>query len=136
MGLFDLLKRGNKSYDIGATVIGYLRAETSKHLGLSHGSKEYESACASAAEKVESFLLPALTQDKENQQALVDTLSKACGSRFNECFGEYLILLWVRYGVIQHAIAQGKVKPEEATLSVLSLALHRQIKRLVDLRCQ
>jgi len=78
---------------------------------------------------VESVLLPAL--DKETQQAVFDTLSASCGARVNEAFGEYLVLLWVRYGKIQHAIAAGKVKPEDATIPILSQALNGQIKRLL-----
>ena len=108
-----------------------MRTETSKLLGHKLGSKEYESACASAAERIETVLLPALAVDKADQQAIVDTLSEHCGTRFNEAFGSYLILLWVRFGTIQVAIAQGRVKPEEATIGILTHALHRQIIRLV-----
>lgn len=113
-------------------VIGYLRTQTSQHLGHPLASKEYQAACASAAEQIKSVLLPALAQDKVTQQAVVDTLSKACGSRLNEAFGEYLILIWVRYGLIQVAIARGQVTHDEATFAILSQALLNQIKRLAD----
>ena len=131
LGLFSLFKRDNSPTDNGALIIGYLRTATSKHLGHPLGSKEYESAYASAAERIETVLLPALALDKKAQQEVADTLSKNCGDRFNEAFGEYLVLLWVRFGKIQIAIAQGKVKSEEATINILSEALHRQIKQLV-----
>lgn len=131
MGLFSFFKRNDRAADDGALIIGYLKTETSKLLGHPLGSKDYESACASAAERVESVLLPALAHDKRSQQAVVDTLSATCSNRFNEAFGAYLILLWVRFGKIQIAISQGKVKPEEATVSILSQALHGQIQRLV-----
>lgn len=131
MGLFSFFKRENTSRDNAALIIGYLRTETSRLLGHQLGSKEYESACASAAERIKTVLVPALAVDKANQQAIVDILSENCGTRFNEAFGSYLILLWVRLGTIQVAIAQGKVKPEEATIGILSQALHSQIKRLV-----
>lgn len=129
MRLFDFISRNSKGSDTAAVVIGYLRTETSKHLGHAVDSKEYELACQSAAERVESVLLPTL--DKDTQQEVVDTLSSACSTRFNEAFGEYLILLWVRYCIIQSAVAEGKVKAEEATVPSLSQALHRQIKRRV-----
>lgn len=130
MGLFSFFSRENKKTDNGALIIGFLRATTSKHLGLALGSKEYEAACTSAAERAETVLLPALAADKPTQQEIVDLLSESCGDRFNEAFGAYLILLWVRFGKIQVAIAQGKVKPEEATICILSQALHRQIKQI------
>lgn len=131
MGLFSFFKRENTSRDNAAVIIGFMRTETSELLGHKLGSKQYESACASAAERITSVLLPALALDKANQQAMVDTLSENCGTRYNEAFGSYLILLWVRFGMIQVAIAQGKVKPEEATIGILSQALHRQITQLV-----
>jgi hypothetical protein len=129
LGLFDLFSKKTPSPDTGSLVIGWLRTQTSKHLGLPVLSKEFESACASAAERVESVLLPAL--EKETQQAVYETLLASCGKRANEAFGEYLVLLWVRYGKIQHAIAAGQVKPEEATIPILSQALNNQIKRLI-----
>lgn len=129
MGLFDLFSKKSPSPDAASLVIGYLRTQTSNHLGHPVHSKEFESACKSAAERVESVLLPAL--DKKAQQAVFDTLSASCGARGGEAFGEYLVLLWVRFGKIQHAIAAGKVKPEEATIPILSQALHSQIKRLL-----
>lgn len=132
MGLFNFFKRNDKIHGIDSVIIGYLRTETSKHLGHPLGSKEYEAACASAVEHVNTALLPALALDKRTQQEVVDTLSENCGDRFKEAFGEYLILLWVRLCIIQKAIAQGQVKPEEATVSVLSQALQLQIKRLVE----
>ena len=92
-------------------------------------SKEYESASQSAAERVEAVLVPLL--DKQSQQAVFDTLSATCGTRVNEAFGEYLILLWVRYCKIQLAVVAGKVTAAEATLPILSQALNSQIKRLL-----
>jgi hypothetical protein len=132
LGLFSFFSRENKNRDNGALIIGFLRTATSKHLGHALGSKEYESACTSAAERIETVLLPAIAADKATQQEIVGFLSENCGDRFNEAFGAYLIVLWVRFGKIQIAIAQGKVKPEEATISILSQALHRQIKQLVN----
>lgn len=131
MSLFSFLTSRAKKQDNSSLVIGYLRNEASKHIGHPVDSKEYEKVIASAFEHVESVLLPALKSDKQHVQEVFNTLSLSCGERVNEAFGAYLGLLWIRFGIIQHAIAAGKVKPEEGTLGVISIALLGQIKRLV-----
>lgn len=132
LGLIDLFGRKDKGSNIESVVIGYLRVETSKHLGHSVDSKEFESACNSAAERVETVLLPLLKSDKNPHETVYKTLSSVCTDRINEAFGAYLVLLWVRYCKIQIAIAQGKVKAEEATLTIISEVLNRQIQRLIQ----
>lgn len=130
MSLFSFLKPSAKNRDNSSLIIGYMRKEASKHLGHPVDSKEYDRAIASASAEVESVLMPALMSDKRHLQEVHDALTLSCGDRATEAFGTFLGLLWIRFGVIQHAIAAGKVKPEEATLGIISRALHAQIVRL------
>jgi hypothetical protein len=128
MGFLDVFGKKSVPPKKEDVVIGYLRMETSKHLGLPVNSAKYDAACESAAQPIEQLMLPNLNRDA--QQELFNTIAAACPSRAQEAYGQCLVLLWVRFGVIQHAIAAGKVKAEEATLDILVDALHRQIRRM------
>lgn len=130
MGLFDLFDKKKKAGgDVESLLIGYLRVETSKHLGHPVDSKAFDDACASAGKALEASLVPLL--DKGLQQQVYDTVCAACPTRSNEAFGQYMVLLFVRFCVIQGAIMAGKVKPEEATLDIVTDALHKQMKRVI-----
>lgn len=122
------LKRGKQ--DSEAMLIGYLRVQTSKHLGLDVNSQDFLRAQDSATKIVqESFVL---LLSKQTQQSVIETLSSVCSKRLAEAYGEYLVLLFTRFGIIQHAIKAGKVKPEEASLDIVNGALHEQIKRFLN----
>lgn len=129
MGLFDFFdKKKAKSRDVEALLIGYLRVETSKHLGHPVDSKAFDDACAPAGVALEGTLLPLLNK---NLQQIYDTVCAACPTRLNEAFGQCLVLLFVRFGMSQGAIHSGKVKPEDATLDIVTDVLHNQIKRVI-----
>lgn len=130
MGLFDGLRSNKKSQDREAVLIGYLRKKSSEHLGLDVNSQDFLRAQGSATEIIEKSFV--LLLNKQTQQAVLDTLSSACTRRTNEAYGEYLFLLFTRFGIIQHAIKSGKVKPEEATLEIVNGALHDQVRRFVS----
>ena len=78
---------------------------------------------------MKDLLIPLL--NREIQQRIYDTISSVCTKRFNEAFGTYMILLFVRFGVIQKAIIEGKVKAEEATPDILANVIHEEIKNLI-----
>lgn len=130
MGLFSLFDKKRKvGGDVESLLIGYLRVETSKHVGHPVDSIAFNDACESAGKALEGMLVPLL--NKNLQQKVYDTVCAACPTRYNEAFGQYMVLLFVRFGVIQGAIMAGKVKPEEATLDIVTDALHNQIKRVI-----
>ncbi|MCC4264713.1 hypothetical protein LL240_09620 [Oceanimonas baumannii] len=129
MGLFDVFKRKKDADNIESVLIGYFRVETSKLLGHEVDSKEFDKACESAGEHLQVMLIPLLNRDI--QQKIADTISSVCPSRFDEAFGQYMILLFVRFSVIQKAILEGRVKSEEATPDILANVIHDQIRNLI-----
>ena len=130
VGLFDLFKSKENSNNMEALLIGYFRTETSKLLGHEVNSKKFDDACKSAGDAMHVLLIPLL--NREIQQGVADTISSVCKTRFDEAFGEYMVLLFVRFSVIQKAILEGKVKAEEATPDLISKVLHGQIKKLIS----
>ena len=129
MGFFDAFKRTKATNDNEAVLIGFFRTETSKLLGHEVNSKKFDEACKSAGEAMQVLLIPQLNRDL--QQKIADTISTICKTRFDEAFGEYMILLFVRFSVIQKAVIEGKVKAEEATPDIIANVLHDQIKSLM-----
>ncbi len=131
MGLFGLFNKKEKSsgYSVETLLIGYLATETSKLLGHPVGSKKFDDACAALGKALESTFIPLL--DKGLQQQAYDAIGEVCPNRSNEAFGQYLLLLYVRFGVIQGAIASGKVKPEEASTRIITEALLKQMKSVI-----
>lgn len=129
MGLFGIFKRNQNNPELESIVVGWFRTETSKLLGLEANTKEYNDACQSAGETLQTILLPAL--DKQLMQDVADTLSSISSDRFNEMFGEYLILLFVRFSVISKEILSGRVNAEEATPNIIAGVLHDQLKNLI-----
>ena len=129
MGLFGIFKRNQNNPELESIVVGWFRTETSKLLGLEANTKEYNDACQSAGETLQTTLLPAL--DKQLMQDVADTLSSISSDRFNEMFGEYLILLFVRFSVISKEILSGRVNAEEATPNIIAGVLHDQLKKLI-----
>lgn len=129
MGFFDVFKRKNDNSNIEMILIGYFRSEISKLLGHEVDSVEYDNACKSAGEAMQHLLLPLL--NRKLQQEIYDTISSVCTKRLNEAFGEYMILLFVRFGVIQKAIIEEKIKAEEATPDILANVIHEEIKTLI-----
>ena len=129
MGLFDIFKGKNDHEDLESLVIGFFRIETGKLLGLEVNTNEFNDACKSAGEALQVLLVPLL--DRQIQQDVATTLSSVCTNRLDEAFSQYLILLYVRFGVIQRAISEGSVQAEEATADILANVLHDQIKSLV-----
>ena len=129
MGFFDVFKRKTDNSNLERVLIGYFRSETSKLLGHEVDSKKYEDACKSAGEVMQDLLIPLLS--REVQQRIYDTISSVCTKRLNEAFGTYMILLFVRFGVIQKAIIEGKVKAEAATPDILANVIHEEIKSLI-----
>lgn len=129
MGLFSMFKRKQNNPELESIVVGWFRTETSKLLGLEANTKEYDDACQSAGETLQATLLPVL--DKQLMQDVADTLSSISSDRFNEMFGEYMILLFVRFSVISKEILSGKVNAEEATPNILAGVLHYQLRHLI-----
>ncbi|QQN49112.1 hypothetical protein [Stutzerimonas balearica] len=129
MGLFNMFKRKQNNPELENIVVGWFRTETSKLLGLEANTKEYNDACQSAGETLQATLLPVL--DKQLMQDVADTLSSISSDRFNEIFGEYMILLFVRFSVISKEIVSGRVNAEEATPNILAGVLHDQLKNLI-----
>lgn len=129
MGLFSMFKRKQNNPELESIVVGWFRTETSKLLGLEANTKEYNDACQSAGKTLQATLLPVL--DKQLMQDVVDTLSSISSDRFNEMFGEYMILLFVRFSVISKEILSGRVNAEEATPNILAGVLHDQLKNLI-----
>lgn len=130
MGLFSIFRGKNNNSDLDNIVIGYFRLETSKLLGIKPNSKDFDDASQSAAEPIKTILVPCL--NKQIQQEVADTLKSISSERFNEMFGEYIFLLFVRFSVISKHIMSGKVKAEEATPDILAKVLHGQIKNLIN----
>jgi len=128
MGFFSMFKSNQNNPNLENIVIGWFRTETSKLLGIEANTKEYDDACQSAGETLQ-VLLPVL--DKELMQDVADTLASISSERFNEMFGEYMILLFVRFGVISKEILTGRVSAEEATPNILAGVLHDQLKNLI-----
>jgi hypothetical protein len=129
MGFFDLFNKNNKN-DTEKILIGYFRTETSKLIGHEVNSPKYKTMCESAGEMMQKTLVPLL--NKEQQQTVYETIKSACPTRVNEAFGEYMVLLFTRYAVIQKAVSEGRVKANEASLEIIVDALHKQVKKLVS----
>lgn len=132
LGLFNFFKRKEKNYDAASLVIGWLNIEASKLIGHPVDSKGYRSAFKSAEENIKKFVLPILMQEdnKALPQEIFNELSASCGKRATEAFGAFCFLLWVRLANIQIAIAQGRVKADEATPKILIEALFKQVKKV------
>jgi hypothetical protein len=62
---------------------------------------------------------------------VADTLASISSERFDEMFGEYMILLFVRFGVISKEILTGRLNAEEATPNILAGVLYDQLKNLI-----
>jgi hypothetical protein len=129
MGFFSIFKSNQNNPDLENIVVGWFRTETSKLLGIEANTKEYDEACQSAGETLQVTLLPVL--DKQLMQDVADTLASVSSERFNEMFGEYMILLFVRFGVISKEILTGRVSAEEATPNIIAAVLHDQLKSLI-----
>ena len=129
MGFFNLFKGRSNNSDIEAVLIGYFRTESCKLLGIEPNTQEYDEAFQSASEHIETKLVPCL--DKQIQQEIVNTLNSVATDRFNEMFGAYIFLLFVRFSVISGHILSGKVKAEEATPDIIASVIHSQIKKLI-----
>lgn len=129
MGLFDFFKSKESSDNMENVLIGYFRTETSKLLGHQVNSKKFDDACKSAGDAMHVLLIPLL--NREIQQGIADTISSVCKTRFDEAFGEYMILLFLRFCVIQKAIIEGKVKRDEASPDLIAEVLHGHIKKLL-----
>lgn len=127
MGFFDKLLGKKKGVD--NIIVGFLRTETSKLLGVEPNSKEYESAMVSAAKPIEETFLPCVNQGI--LQDVANTFNSISPNRVNEMFGEYIFLLFVRFGVITKLVASGEVQAEEATPDILANVIHNQIKSLI-----
>jgi hypothetical protein len=129
MGFFSMFKSNQNNPNLENIVVGWLRTETSKLLGIEANTKEYNDACQSAGETLQTTLLPVL--DKELMQDVADTIASVSSDRFNEMFGEYMILLFVRFGVISKEILTGRVSAEEASPNILAGVLHDQLKNII-----
>lgn len=129
MGLFDAFRSKRKSRDSEVILIGYLTVKNCELLGLDLKSQEFAKAQESAAKIIEESFV--LMLNKDAQQAVFDTIETVCRKRSTEAYGAYLMLLFTRFSVIQHAIQARKVKPEEATLDILNRALHDQVKHFI-----
>ncbi len=131
MGLFDFFKKKNvHKGTIEHLVMGYLVTETSKLLGEPVGSDRFNELQESASKVIQDTIIPGL--NKRVMKEVYETISASCQKNPNGVFGQYLILLFVRFGHIQQAIIDGKVKLEEATLDILAENLHKQIKRFIN----
>lgn len=135
MGIFDFFRKkdgGRPGYKgtIEQLVMGYMVTETGKLLGEEPHSDRFNELQKSASTEIEKTLLPGL--NKEIMKEVFNTLSMHCPNNPQGAFGQYLILLFVRFGYIQHAIVDGKVKPEEATIDIIAEALHKQIKGFIS----
>ncbi|MBB1344304.1 hypothetical protein H5158_22200 [Pseudoalteromonas sp. SR45-6] len=126
MGLFS---RNKKQKDLDNIVMGFLRTEASKLLGIKPNSNEYTEAMSSAAEPIQTTFLPNL--NKSILEDVANTFSSISQERVNELFGEYIFLLFVRFSAISQYVAAGKVKAEEATPDILANVIHDQIKALL-----
>lgn len=129
MGIFSVFRSKKNSTDLANFTIGYFRTETSKLLGIKPNTKEYDDALQSATEPIKTSLVSCL--NKQIQQDIANTLNSISSKRFNELFGEYIFLLFVRFSVISRHIMSGKVKAEEATPDILANVIHGQIKNLI-----
>jgi uncharacterized membrane protein YhfC len=129
MGFFNRFKNNQNDPNLENILIGFFRTETSKLLGIEANTKEYDDTCQSASETLQATLLPVL--DKQSMQDVAATLESASSERFNAMFGAYLILLFVRVGVIQKEILAGRVNAKEATPNILAGVLHDQLKNLI-----
>lgn len=131
MGLFDIFgKKPQQKGTIEHLVRGYLVTETSKLLGVPVHSEKFNELQKSASKVIQETVLPGL--NKRIMQEVFETISAACPKNPNGVFGQYLILLFVRGGHIQRAIADGRVKPEEATIDHLAEVLHKQVKGFIS----
>lgn len=131
MGLFDAFKK-KPAYNgtIEDLVRGYLVTETSKLMGEPVHTAKFKELQEKASIAIKETMIHGL--HKKTQQEVFDTLSSACPKDPNGAFGQYLILVFVRFGVIQQAIVAGQVTPEEATLDIVCNALHTQIKKFIS----
>lgn len=129
MSFFSMFKSNQNDPNLDNIVVGWLRTETSNLLGIEVNTKEYDDACKSAGEALQETILPVL--DKQLMQDVADTLSSISSERFNEMFGEYMILLFVRFSVISKEILTGKVRAKEATPNILAGVLYGQLKNLI-----
>lgn len=133
MGIFNFFKK-KKAFDTADIVIGWMSLEASKLIGHEPHSKGYNSAVKSSQEHIAKFVIPAFkhASNKQIAQNILDELTSSCGKRAAEAFGTFCFLLWVRIANIQIAIAQGRVKQEEATTDVLINALLKQVKKVAQ----
>lgn len=129
MGFFSMFKRNKNDPNLENIVVSWFRTETSNLLGIEANTEEYFNVCQSAGETLKATLLPVL--DKQLMQDVADTLASVSSERFHEMFGEYMILLFVRFGVISKEILTGRVSAEEATPNILADALHEQLKYFI-----
>lgn len=135
MGLFDIFKKKTEDKPkykgtIEQLLMGYMLTETSKLLGEPVHSDKFNELQKSASKVIEQTVLPGL--NKKIMQEVFNTFSLHCPKNSQGAFGQYLILLFVRFGHIQHAIVDGKVRAEEATLDILAEALHHQLKSFIS----
>ncbi|WP_432740346.1 hypothetical protein ABXJ76_10220 [Methylobacter sp. G7] len=128
MGFFSMFKRNKNDPNLENIVVSWFRTETSNLLGIEANTKEYDNACQSAGETLK-VMLPVL--DKQLMQDVSDTLASVSSERFHEMFGEYMILLFVRFSVISKEILTGRVSAKEATPNILADVLHEQLKHFI-----
>jgi hypothetical protein len=129
MGFFSMFKSNKNNSNLENIVPGWFRLETSRLLGMEPNTKEFNDACLSAGEALQTMLLPAL--DKKILQDVANTLASVSPERIEEMFGEYMILIFVRFGVVSKEILTGKIRAEEATPNILAGVLHDQLKNLI-----
>jgi|GEM_PF-6605181 len=130
MGFFDKFKSKKKRIDIDNVIVGYFRIETSQLLDIKPNSQEYDQRMLSAKDIIQNDFAPHL--NKKIQQDIANTLLSVSSERFEEMFGEYLFLLFVRFGVITGHVRSGKVKAEDATPDILANVIHDQIKKIIS----
>ena len=133
MSLFDLLKSKKNEPNLERMVIGFWRTSTSKLLGIEVNTKEFFDAYQSAGEIMKITFIPLL--DRQAQQGVVDTLASVSSKRFNELYGDYMMLLFVRYGVVLKEIEAGRISEEDATDATPDFfagILHDQLKDFIN----
>ena len=132
MSFLNLFKSKKNPKKIDNMVIGYLRRETSKQLGVEPNSKEYNDFCISSKGLIEFTLVPLL--DKQLMQEVSDTLSSVTTNRLNEMVGEFMLQLYSRFSLMSIDLMDGKLTPEEALLAEpnnLAKVLHEEIKSVI-----
>ena len=129
--MFGFFNKKNKDgRDIENIVMGYLRKKNSELLGLEPGTKESNDAYQSTGAALKILLLPFL--DRQIMQDVTDTFISISSDRVEELFGEYVVLLQLRFTAVSaYVLKGGGIDLQDATPNKLANVIHEEIKNLI-----